>query len=62
MITINICTECGAQFLIPREVTDGLDTTYFVCPECASKHWEKLSDSPLLLDKIPKEQSVLFDE
>jgi len=48
MITINVCSECGSQFLIPMEYSDGLDTTFFVCPECFSKHWEKLSDSPIL--------------
>ena len=42
MITINICSKCGAQFMIPTEYSDGLDTTFFVCPECFSKHWEKL--------------------
>jgi DNA-directed RNA polymerase subunit RPC12/RpoP len=60
MITINICSECGAQFLIPREYTDLLDETYFVCPECSSKHWEKLSDSPLLRDKMSND-SLLMD-
>ena len=47
MITINHCLHCGSDFLIPMEWSDGLDITIFVCPECSSKNWIKLSDSSL---------------
>jgi DNA-directed RNA polymerase subunit RPC12/RpoP len=57
MITIYYCTDCGTQFLIPKEYTDGLDTTFFACPECTSKHWKKLSDSPIVKENLKKSKS-----
>ena len=54
MITINLCMHCGAQFLIPDEWSDGLDTTLFLCPECSSENWTKLVDSPIQTGDIVK--------
>ena len=54
MITINYCLHCGAQFLLPREYTDCLDTTCFVCPECSSKHWTKLDESSIFTETPSK--------
>lgn len=51
MITINHCLHCGSNFMIPAEWTDGLDITFFVCPECSSRNWIKLSDSSLCPDE-----------
>ena len=61
MITINHCIKCGTNFLIPMEYSDGLDITFFGCPECLSKNWGKLSDSPVLLDKLTRNNSF-FNE
>jgi len=61
MITINCCMKCGTNFLIPMEYSDGLDVTFFVCPECLSKNWEKLSDSPILSDRLTKNNQI-FNE
>lgn len=30
--------------MIPLEVTDKLNRTLFVCPECYCKKWKKLAD------------------
>lgn len=54
MITIHYCLHCEAQFLLPREYTDCLDTTCFVCPECFSKHWIKLDDGSFLSETLVK--------
>ncbi|MCJ7571737.1 MAG: hypothetical protein MUO82_07660 [Candidatus Thermoplasmatota archaeon] len=48
MITINHCKTCGNDFMIPKEYFDGIDTTMFVCPECYSRHWKKLSDMSIM--------------
>lgn len=60
MITINYCLHCEAQFLLPREYTDCLDTTCFVCPECLSKHWIKLDDSTVLSENQIKSEPIQF--
>ena len=44
MITINHCRTCNTDFMIPAEYSDGLDITMFLCPNCKSRDWEKLSD------------------
>lgn len=48
MITINHCKKCNSDFMIPEEFSDGLDTTVFLCPECHSRFWEKLSDMTIM--------------
>jgi len=48
MITINHCKRCNSDFMIPEEFFDGLDTTMFVCPECHSRLWEKISDMSIM--------------
>jgi len=47
MITINHCKRCEADFMIPAEYFDGLNTR-FVCPECHSSHWAKLSEMSIM--------------
>ena len=42
MITINHCRNCDTDFMIPMELTDGLDITMFVCPACKSRDWENI--------------------
>ncbi len=49
MITINHCRTCDTDFMIPTEYFDGLDITMFVCPNCKSRDWEKLSDLGAIL-------------
>lgn len=44
MITINHCKKCHSDFMIPEELTVGLDNTMFVCPHCHSREWMKLSE------------------
>jgi hypothetical protein len=39
MISIHHCNNCEKDFLIPLEISDGLDITIFVCPECKSHNW-----------------------
>lgn len=56
MITINHCLNCGANFLIPEEYSNGLDVTLFICPECYSKNWEKLTDSPIISNQLLHEE------
>jgi hypothetical protein len=51
MITINHCKNCDSDFMIPEEFFDGLDTTMFVCPECHSPRWQKLSDLSVMINK-----------
>ena len=51
MITINHCQSCDSDFMIPEEFFDGLDKTMFVCPECHSPRWQKLSDLSVLFKK-----------
>jgi len=48
MITINHCKDCESDFMIPVEYFDGFDTTMFVCPECHSPHWMKISDMSIM--------------
>jgi len=48
MITINHCKHCKSDFMIPEEHFDGLDTTMFVCPECHSTDWIKISDMSVM--------------
>ena len=60
MITINHCLNCGAQFLIPEELGNGLDITILTCPECHSTKWEKLSDSPIVTQQLTTEGSKLI--
>ena len=61
MITIHHCMNCGSNFLIPEEYGDGIDTTLFLCPECHSTHWEKLSDSPLISKQLIEKQSKMIE-
>jgi hypothetical protein len=49
MITINHCRSCDTDFMLPRELTDGLDITMFVCPNCKSRDWGRLSDLGAIL-------------
>ena len=48
LITINHCKKCDNDFMIPEEFFDGLNTTMFVCPECHSHNWKKLSDMSIM--------------
>jgi len=58
MITLNHCNNCETNFMIPIEWSNGLDTTMFVCPECSSKNWMKLSDSPIIKEKQPVDELI----
>jgi len=44
VITINHCRNCDTDFMIPAEYSDGLDITMFLCPNCKSRNWVKLTD------------------
>jgi hypothetical protein len=45
MITINHCDNCRNLFMIPTEYFDGIQRTFFICPDCHSRKWRKLTDS-----------------
>ena len=48
MITINHCKSCRSDFIIPKQISDGLSTTMFVCPDCHSHDWVKISDFSIM--------------
>jgi len=48
MITIHLCKHCRSEFLLPKEISDGLSKTFFVCPECNSRDWVKISDMSIM--------------
>ena len=45
MITINHCDNCHNLFMIPSEYFDVIKQTRFVCPDCHSPKWRKLTDA-----------------
>lgn len=49
MITINHCRHCDTDFMIPAEYSNGLDITMFLCPNCKSRNWGKLTDFGAIL-------------
>jgi len=37
------CKSCKSIFMLPKELTNGLDITMFVCPVCNSRNWGKIA-------------------
>jgi hypothetical protein len=43
MIPVYHCKNCRYIFMLPQELTNGLDITLYVCPNCKSRNWGKIA-------------------